>query len=67
MLSPVHILRIGGVVDRPVVRVEILAELRALGLPAALAALTLAGIEVFQDSEKTHRAHGVLQNQALND
>lgn len=51
---PVDILWIRGVADSPVVCVELGAELRALGLPATLTALTLASIKVFQDSEKKH-------------
>ena len=51
---PVDVLWIRGVADSPVMRVEFGAELRALGLPAAVTPLTLASIEVFQDSEKTH-------------
>lgn len=51
---PVDILWIGGVADSPVVRVELGAELRALGLPTTVTALTLASVKVFQDSEKKH-------------
>ncbi len=49
---PVDILWIGGVADGPVVCVELAAVVRALGLPTTLTALTLASVEVFQDSEK---------------
>lgn len=54
VFSPVDILWIGGVADGPVVCVELGSELRALGLPATVAALTLASVKVFQDSEKKH-------------
>lgn len=51
---PVDILWIRGIGDSPVMGVELGAELRALGLPTTLTALTLASIEVFQDTEKKH-------------
>lgn len=54
VFSPVDILWIRGVADGPVVRVELGAELGALGLPATLTALALASIKVFQDSESKH-------------
>lgn len=51
---PVDILWIRGIADSPVMGVELGAELRALGLPTTMTALTLASIEVFQDTEKKH-------------
>lgn len=51
---PVDILWIRGVADSPFLCVELGAELRALGLPTAVTALTLASIKIFQDSEKKH-------------
>lgn len=46
VLLPVNILRVGGIRDGPIVRFQVFAEAGAFGLPAAVAALTLASVEV---------------------
>lgn len=55
MFLPIDILWIRGIGDSPIERVKLGAELRTLGLLTAVAALTLAGIKVLQNTKSKQR------------
>lgn len=57
MRLPVDILWIWGVAHSPVLTVKLWAKDGGLWLPTAVAALTFAGIKVFQNSEKKYNTN----------